>query len=203
MKDENRSAAPPPMRRSATPPPVASALPRLRGRGGQAALFIIVALTAKLVFLAILQRPLGCNCDQIWALPGDVRLNSRTLLDPYSILHVIFGAVLVKLVRWKRPDWPFWTLMATVIVSSTIWEVAENLPVSIALFGYSAGDPLSYHGDSIANSLADTLAALLGALLALPLSGWLVAGVALGAEVLLSLWVGDGFAITLWRAFGG
>ena len=203
MKDENRSAAPPLMRRSVTAQPVASALPRLRGRGGQAALFIALALAAKLAFLAVLQRPLGCDCGQIWAFPGDVRLNSRTLLDPYSLLHLIFGAALVKLVRWKRPDWPFWTLMAAVIVSSTIWEVVENLPFSISLFGYSAGDPLAYHGDSIVNSLADTVIATLGALLALPLAGWLVAAIAVGAEVLLSVWLGDGFLITLWRAFGG
>ncbi|MCZ0961229.1 DUF2585 family protein [Paracoccus benzoatiresistens] len=166
-------------------------------------MFILLALATKLAFLTVLQRPLGCDCAQIWALPGDVRLNSRTMLDPYSLLHVIFGAVLVKLVRWKRPDWPFWTLMAALIVSSTIWEVAENLPASIALFGYSAGDPLAYHGDSISNSIMDTLVAVLGALLALPLSGWLVGLGALGGEVLLSAWVGDGFLISLWRAFGG
>lgn len=203
MKDEHRSAAPPLLRRSATPAPVASDLPRPRGRGRQAALFIVLALAAKLAFLAALQRPLGCDCSQIWAFPGDVRLNSRTLLDPYSLLHLIFGAALVKLVRWKRPDWSLWTLLAAVIVSSTIWEMAENLPASIAMFGYSAGDPLAYHGDSIANSMADTLVATLGALLALPVAGWLVALVAVTAEVLLSLWVGDGFLITLWRAFGG
>ncbi|MFC3167564.1 DUF2585 family protein [Paracoccus fontiphilus] len=203
MKDENRSAAPPLLERSATPPLVASTLPRLRGRGRQAALFIVLALAAKLAFLAILQRPLGCDCNQIWALPGDVRLNSRTVLDPYSLLHMIFGAVLVRLVRWKRPDWPFWTLMAAVIVSSTLWEMVENLPFSIEMFGYSAGDPLAYHGDSIANSMADTLVAALGALLALPLAGWLVAAIAIAAELLLSFWMGDGFGITLWRAFLG
>ena len=60
--------------------------------------------------------------------------------------------------------------MAAVIVSSTVWEMAENLPVTIALFGYSAGDPIAYHGDSIVNSMADTLVATLGALLALPVA---------------------------------
>ncbi|WP_196053511.1 DUF2585 family protein [Paracoccus lichenicola] len=166
-------------------------------------MFIVLALAVKLAFLAVLQRPLGCDCSQVWALPGDVRLNSRTMLDPYSLLHLIFGAVLVKLVRWKRPDWPLWTLLAAVIVSSTIWEVAENLPASIALFGYSAGDPLAYGGDSIVNSVADTLVATLGAMLALPLAGWVVAVIAVAAEILLSIGIGDGFLITLWRALGG
>lgn len=181
--------------------PVASELPRQRGRGRQAVLFIAAALVAKLAFLLILQRPLGCDCGQVWALPGDVRLNSQTVLDPYSLQHLIFGAVLVKLVRWKRRDWPLWTLMAAVIVSSTIWEIVENTPFSIDLFGYSSGDPLAYRGDSIVNSLADTVVAALGAILVLPLAGWLVAGVAVASEVLLSVTIRDGFLITVWRAF--
>lgn len=175
----------------------------MRGRGGQAALLIAAALAAKVAFLAALDRPPGCDCGRIWAMPGDPALNSRVMLDPYSLLHLVFGAVLVTLVRWKRPDWPFGTLMAAVIVSSTVWEMAENLPLSIALFGYSEGDPLDYRGDSIVNSMADTVAATVGALLALPLAGWVVAVGALAAEVGLSVWIGDGFAITLWRAVFG
>lgn len=203
MKEEHRSAAPSLLRRSATPTPVASGLPRPRGRGRQAALFIVAALAAKLAVLTLLQRPLGCDCSQIWALPGEVRLNSRTVLDPYSLQHLVFGAVLVKLLRWQRPDWPLWTLCAAVIVSSSIWEMVENLPATIEMFGYSAGDSLAYHGDSIANSMADTAMAMLGAMLALPLAGWLVAAIAVAVEVLMSVGIGDGFLLTLWRALGG
>lgn len=173
---------------------------RARADGGRQALaMILAALLGKLV---IPGRPLGCDCGQIWAMPDQAGLNSRTLLDPYSLLHLIFGAVLVKLVRWKRPDWPLWTLMAAAIVSSTIWEVAENLPFVIDLFGYSADDPLAYHGHSIVNSFSDTAAAGLGAVLALPLAGWVIAALAAAVELGLSLWIGDGFLITLWRALG-
>lgn len=202
MTDENRSAPPLSPERSASLTLDASDLPRPRGRGRQALVLIGLALLAKLAILAILQRPLGCDCGQIWAIPDQSGLNSRTLLDPYSLLHLMFGAVLVKLVRWKRPDWPLWTLMAAVIVSSTIWEVAENLPFSIDLFGYAPDDPLAYHGDSIVNSLGDTAAAVLGAVLALPLAGWLVAVVGVAVELGLSLWIGDGYLITLWRVLG-
>lgn len=177
-------------------------MPQVRGRGRQALALIGLALLFKLGFLAVLGRPLNCGCGQIWAMPDQAGLNSRTLLDPYSLLHLVFGAVLVKLVRWKRPDWPLWTLMAAVIVSSTIWEVAENLPLSIDLFGYSPDDPLAYHGDSIVNSVSDTAAAVLGAALALPLTGWVVAVVAVAVELGLSLWIGDGYLITLLRALG-
>ncbi|VDS10685.1 hypothetical protein PARHAE_03903 [Paracoccus haematequi] len=202
MTNENRSVPPFSPERSASLTLVASELPQPRGRGRQAALLIGLALLGKLVLLAILGRPAGCDCGQIWAMPGQAGLNSRTLLDPYSLLHLIFGAVLVKLVRWKRPDWPLWTLLAAVIVSSTVWEVAENLPFTIAMFGYDPGDPLAYRGDSIANSFSDTAAAALGAVLALPLAGWVVAAAAVAVELGLTLWIGDGYLITLWRALG-
>ena len=180
----------------------ASELPRRRGWGPQAMALIGLALAAKLAMLTILDRPLGCDCGRIWGMPDQAGLNSRTLLDPYSLLHLVFGAVLFKLVRWKRPDWPLWTLLAAVIVSSTIWEVAENLPLSIGLFGYSSGDPLAYHGDSIVNSFSDTAAATLGAILALPLAGWVVAVGGAAVELGLSLWIGDGYLFTLLRALG-
>ncbi|TBN50882.1 DUF2585 family protein [Paracoccus sediminis] len=202
MKDENRSAPPLTPERSASLPPVARVLPRPFGRGKQAATLIVLALAAKLVLLAMVGRPLGCDCGQIWAMPGEARLNSRTLLDPYSLLHLVFGAVLMKLVRWQRPDWPLWTLLAAAIVSSTVWEVVENLPVTIAMFGYSPNDPLAYGGDSILNSLGDTAAVALGAVLALPLAPPVVAGLAVAVELAVSLWIGDGFAITLSRALG-
>lgn len=180
----------------------ASELPRWRGRGRQAAALIAVALMGKLAMLVILGRPLNCDCGQIWSMPHQAGLNSRTLLDPYSLQHLVFGAVLVKLVRWKRRDWPLWTLMAAVIVSSTVWEVAENLPFVIDLFGYSPDDPLAYRGDSVVNSFSDTAAAGLGAALAMPLAGWVVAVIAAAVELGLSLWIGDGFVITLIRAAG-
>lgn len=202
MNDENRSAPPVSRERSASLTLDASELPRLHGRGRQAVVLIVVALLGKLAMLAILGRPLGCDCAQVWAVPDQSGLNSRTLLDPYSLLHLVFGAVLFTMVRWKRPDWPLWTLMAAVIVSSTIWEVAENLPFSIDLFGYAPDDPLAYHGDSIVNSFSDTAAAVLGAALALSLAGWAVAAGAVAVELGLSLWIGDSYLITLWRVLG-
>lgn len=203
MKDNDPLAPAPAERGSATPAPLASELPRRRGRGWQAFAFVTAALAIKIAVLAALGRPLGCGCDQLWALPGNVGLNSQTVLDPYSLQHLIFGTVLVKLVRWQRPDWPLWTLMAAVIVSSTIWEVVENLPFSIDLFGYASVDPLAYHGDSIVNSLSDTVLAVLGAALGLPLAGWVIAVIAVAVEILLSVAIADGFLITIWRAFRG
>lgn len=202
MTDEHRPGPLMSDERSASLTLDASDLPHPRGRGRQAVALILLALLGKLAMLAILGRPLNCDCGQIWAMPNQAGLNSRTLLDPYSLQHLVFGAVLVKLVRWKRPDWSLWTLMATVVVSSTIWEVAENTPFVIELFGYSPDDPMAYHGDSIVNSFSDTTVAVLGAALALPFAGWAVALLAFTAEVLLALWIQDSFLITAWRALG-
>lgn len=203
MKDENHPAAIVSHPRCARLPPVARALPRLRGRGGQAALLIVLALAAKLAVLMVLGRPQGCDCGQFWSVPGQGVPNARTALDPYSLQHLIFGAALVAVVRRIRPDWPVWTLLAAVVVSSSIWEMAENLPASIALFGYSSGDPLAYDGDSIANSMADTAAAALGAIVALPVAGWVVGLAALGVEIGTVAWIGDGFIPTLARIVAG
>lgn len=203
MKDENHPAVPVSDHRSASLPPAARRLPPLRGRGRQAAVLIVLALAAKLAVLLILNRPLGCDCGQIWSMPGELARNSRTALDPYSLQHLIFGSVLVAVVRRIRPDWSVWTLLTAVVVSSTIWEMAENLPASIALFGYSSGDPLAYDGDSIANSMADTAAAAAGALLVLPLAGWGVGLAAMAVEIGTMAWIGDGFILTLARIAAG
>lgn len=168
-------------------------------RCGKAILLILGALAFKLLLLAALQRPWGCGCGLIWSLP-DPRLNSRVLLDPYTLLHLAFGALLIQLLMKLRPDWSAWTLFAAVVASSTIWEVAENLPLSIRLFGYSPGDVLAYHGDSRLNSLADTAAALLGAALAIRLPLWTALAAIGGIELGLSLWIGDGYVIALARA---
>lgn len=163
---------------------------------------LLAVMALKLAYLATLGRPLGCDCGLVWALPDDPALNSRVLLDPYTLMHLIAGALLVKLLGWLRPDWSLWTVMLAVVVSSTVWEAVENTPVVIAAFGYDPGDPLDYQGDSILNAMADGLAVTAGALAALrlPLAPVLLA--ALAGELGLSLWIGDGFAIVLLRALG-
>ena len=74
---------------------------------------------------------------------------------------------------------------------------------SIALFGYSSGDPLAYDGDSIANSMADTAAAAMGAMMALPVAGWMVGLSVVAVEIGITLWIGDGFIQTLARIVAG
>lgn len=160
----------------------------------------VLAAVIHLAVFAVLDRPWGCGCGRVWSMPGTAALNSRTLLDPYTALHLAMGAVLVVVVARLRPDLGRCALLAIVLASGTTWEVMENLPTSIHLFGYEAGDPLAYHGDSRLNALADTGAAVLGAALAHRVSPGFVLALALGTEAAVSLWIGDGFTIAALRA---
>ncbi|WP_330447435.1 DUF2585 family protein (plasmid) [Paracoccus marcusii] len=185
-----------------------TALPR-RGRdpddrrsrqAARAVAVIVIATAVKLAVFAALERPWGCDCGRIWAMPGDPALNSQTLLGPYSLLHAVTGALLVLLVTRLRPDLGLWALLAVVVASSTTWEVIENLPVSIRLFGYDAADPLAYHGDSRLNAFADTACAVARALFARVASARVVLALAVGTEIALSPWIQDGFVIAAIRA---
>lgn len=203
MKDENGGIGPLRDHRFASSAGLAGTRPFLRGPAGQAVAWVFVALMAKLIVLLVLDRPFGCGCGQIWSVPGAAMPNSRTLLDPYSLQHLIAGAGLVAVVRALRPDWAAPTLLAAAVVSGAIWEMAENLPASIALFGYASGDPLAYDGDSVLNSMADTGAAGLGAALALPAAGRMVALAAAAVEIAVTAWIGDGFIQTIGRMIAG
>jgi hypothetical protein len=182
--------------------PDAAATPDDQGsrQAARAVAVIVIATAVKLAVFAALERPWGCDCGRIWAMPGDPALNSQTLLDPYSLLHAVTGALLVLLVTRLRPDLGLWALLAVVVASSTTWEVIENLPVSIRLFGYDAADPLAYHGDSRLNAFADTACAVAGAVFARVASARVVLALAVGTEIALSLWIQDGFIIAAIRA---
>lgn len=161
---------------------------------------IIASVAVTLAVLAALDRPWGCGCGLLWAMPGRPELNSQVPLDPYTALHAVFGAGLAILLARLRPDWSAWTLIAVVVAGSTVWEVVENLPSSIEMFGYDSDAPLAYRGDSILNALSDTAAATLGALLARRMSGAQVLVAGLAVELTLSVLIRDGFAIATWCA---
>lgn len=161
---------------------------------------IAIATLLKLAAFAALDRPWGCNCGRIWAMPGNSALNSQVMLDPYTAMHLVFGAGLVLMIAWLRPDWSRWTLIAAVVASSTVWEVIENLPMTIRMFGYEAGDPLMYRGDSSLNALTDTATATAGAVVAQRVPAWSVVALAAATEIGLSLVIRDGFVIAAWRA---
>ncbi|QUS37325.1 DUF2585 family protein [Falsirhodobacter algicola] len=154
--------------------------------------------------LALMGRDPGCGCGGDW--PWQVRLdpaqNSQHLADPYSVLHLGFGMALLLIFRALRPHWPVARLALIVLVSSSIWEVMENMPAIISVFGYEPGDPRGYDGDSILNSLGDTAFTVAGGMLASRLPVWAVVAALIAVEVGVSLWIDDGYIIGLLRALG-
>lgn len=180
----------------------ALAAPPSLGARQRAIALLLGAMAVKLAYFAALGRPIGCDCGLIWAMPHNPALNSQVLLDPYTLMHLVSGMLIVALVRKIRPDWGPWTLMGAAIVSSTIWELVENLPAVVAAFNYDPSDPLTYSGDSILNAMADGLAVAAGALMALRMRSLPILMAALAAEIALSLWIADGFVIGILRALG-
>ncbi|WP_164876010.1 DUF2585 family protein [Falsirhodobacter deserti] len=173
-----------------TPPPVLPA--------------VAVILVLQTALLLLVGRNFGCDCGgtRLWQGSMDPAHNSQHLSDPYSFLHLGFGMALLAFFSAIRPHWRRRHLALLVLVSSAIWEVMENQPVIIALFGYDAGDPLAYDGDSIVNSLGDTGFTMIGALIALGLPLWAIVAVVAAIELTLSVTIGDGYVIALLRAIG-
>lgn len=161
----------------------------------------IVVLQALLLHL--MGRDAGCGCpDPLWQREMGPEGNSRHFADPYSFLHLGYGIAVFTILDMMRPAWPRRWLVLLVVLCSAIWEVMENLPVVIALFGYAPGDPLAYDGDSILNSLGDTAFAVAGGALAIGLPRPLAIAAVLLIEVAVSLSIRDGYVIALLRAAG-
>lgn len=154
--------------------------------------------------LALMGRDFGCGCGGAWPWQHtpDPAHNSRHFTDPYAFLHLGFGVMVFVILNAMRPHWPRRDLLLLVVVSSAIWEVVENLPMVIALFGYEPGDPLAYDGDRILNSLGDTTFALAGGAIASRLSLPLSVALVVLIEAMVSLTIHDGYIIALLRAIG-
>ncbi|SFF26838.1 Protein of unknown function [Aureimonas phyllosphaerae] len=167
---------------------------------------IVVGAAIVLVMAAILDlmgRPLVCDCGTIRLWDGDPHSpgSSQQFADWYSALHVVFGIGLYLALHRARPHWPTSWLLLTALASSGVWEVMENSPWIIAMFGQAVGAP-EYHGDSVFNALGDTVFVALGFLAAraLPLKGTI--GLVLLFELAIALAIRDGFVLGTLRLLG-
>ncbi|WP_279480507.1 DUF2585 family protein [Aureimonas sp. SK2] len=174
----------------------------LGSRGGQ----VVAGAAIVLVMAAVLDlmgRPLTCDCGTIRLWDGDPHSpgSSQQFADWYSALHVIFGVGLFLVLHRLRPHWPTSRLFLTTLASSAIWEIMENSPWIIAMFGSAVGAP-DYHGDSVLNALGDTVFVALGFLAAraLPLKG--TVALVLVLELAIALAIRDGFVLGTLRLLG-
>ena len=150
--------------------------------------------------LWLLGRPLVCSCDglRLWNPDATGAYNSQHLVDWYSGLHVIFGMLCFALMWTTSRHWPIGWLFVVAVVASSAWEIAENTPFVIALFGHSPTGAL-YRGDSLPNSLSDMLFMLAGFWTALRLPALATTGLAIGIETVVALSIHDSLIIGLFQ----
>lgn len=153
--------------------------------------------------LDLMGRPLVCDCGPIRLWDGDPHSpgSSQQFADWYSALHVVYGIGLFLALQRARPHWPTSWLFLTALASSAVWEVMENTPWIIAMFGSAVGAP-DYHGDSVLNALGDTVFVALGfgAARTLPLKGTIA--LVLVLELAIALAIRDGFVLGTLRLVG-
>ncbi|MBB6181272.1 DUF2585 family protein [Pseudorhizobium flavum] len=157
-------------------------------------------LAGQVSVLLVLDRDWFCSCGSIrlWQGVLDPHQNSQQLTDHYSLLHLAFGVGLFVWLNAIRPHWSLARLSTYAVASSALWEIFENLPFIIQIFG-NDGSSLHYSGDSIVNSLSDTFFVILGFLLAARLPTGLSVATILSLELATYVMIGDGVVAGLLR----
>lgn len=164
-------------------------------------LVVAACLIVHVAALWLAGRPLTCPCGHVslWQLGQDPAENSQQLADFYSLLHAAFGMLCFVGLSWLRPRWPAIDLCLLTLISSTLWEVAENSRWAIALLSNATNAAPPYHGDSVLNSLADSAFSLIGFALASRLGMRWALAAALALEVFTTLMIHDGIAVAAYR----
>jgi len=138
---------------------------------------------------------------RLWTSSFEVVSNSQHLADPYSFMHVLFGAGLYLFVNGLKPGWPARSKLVVAVLGSVVWEIVENTPPVVRLFNESS-QPGAYGGDSIVNSLSDTGFVALGFFIA-RLLGWRATlCAAVMVEIALVVTIHDGMVLGTLKVLG-
>jgi hypothetical protein len=133
---------------------------------------------------------------RLWV--GDVNSdqNSQQLADPYTLSHVIHGALFYGLTHltMRRAS-----LGARLLVALTIegaWEAYENTDTVINRYR-AATIALGYYGDSVLNSFSDIASCLLGFVLASRFRWWWTVSWIVVTELVLALAIRDNLTLNI------
>jgi uncharacterized protein DUF2585 len=133
---------------------------------------------------------------RLWV--GDVNSdqNSQQLADPYTLTHVIHGALFYGLTHltMRRAS-----LGARLLVALTIegaWEAYENTDTVINRYR-AATIALGYYGDSVLNSFSDVASCLLGFVLASRFRWWWTVSWIVATELALALAIRDNLTLNI------
>jgi hypothetical protein len=157
-------------------------------------------VSVQILWLVLMGRDWFCRCGfvRLWQGNMDPAENSQQVLDPYSFLHLAFGCGLYVALTAIRPHFSVARRGVYAVMSSVIWEICENVPAVIGIFG-TAGSGLAYSGDSIVNSLSDTVAVILGFALASRMPAFMTVSAVLALEILTFIMIGDSLVAGLVR----
>lgn len=138
----------------------------------------------------------ACGVPSLWA--GDPRSShcSQHLVDPYTLTHVLHGAVLCGLLTLLTPrrsaGWSF----SIAVALEGLWEIVENSEWVIHRYR-TATFALGYEGDSVINSVGDIAACALGWIWARRLGWrWSIA-LCLATELFLLIWIRDNLLLNI------
>jgi hypothetical protein len=176
------------------------AFPSSLAEAGAVAVLILIT---QMAVLHLIGRPLLCPCATValWHGTLDPSQNSQQISDPYSFLHVTLGLISYRWLSWIRPSWTFSRIALVILVMSATWEIVENLPIVVQLFG-APGSELHYVGDSLVNSFTDTLFVLGGATAASALTPRNTLQAVVAIELVVMSLIGDGILLGTLRLFG-
>ena len=156
----------------------------------------IIALAAVLL-LAMGRTPWGpSGSPGLWSGDPWGSENSQRLADPYTVTHLLHGAVLYWLLWLVARKLPLGRRGVLAVALESAWEVFENTDMVIQRYR-AATISLGYYGDSVLNSVGDILAAALGFTLAARLPPRMTVVGCLLIEVILVLWIRDSLFLNI------
>ena len=169
---------------------------RTPGWLGDFAVMAAIIAIAALLELAM-GRPATYAKGPIRLWSGDIRSdqNSQQIADPYTVTHVVHGALFYGLTALLFRA-PVGVRAITATTVEAAWEAYENTDQVINRYRTETIS-LGYYGDSIINSVADMLACVAGFFLTrrLPTRAtviWVVA-----AELILAFWIHDNLTLNI------
>ena len=121
---------------------------------------------------------------------------SQHIFDPYTFTHVLHGVLGFWLAGLLLKNYSKTVWLVVTLAVEAAWEVLENSNFIIEKYRENTAS-LDYFGDSIANSIGDLIACAAGFLIALKLGVWRSLVFFVVVELLLLVWIRDGFLLNI------
>jgi uncharacterized protein DUF2585 len=175
------------------------AIGRSGGTGWQFDLALGVAIVVATV---VLELAMGRHTTyvngpiRLWV--GDVNSdqNSQQLADPYTLSHVIHGALFYGLTHLTMRRASLGARLLVALTMEAAWEAYENTDTVINRYR-AATIALGYYGDSVLNSFSDIASCLLGFVLASRFRWWWTVSWIVATELVLALAIRDNLTLNI------